>query len=253
MEINKIYNEDCFDLFKRIPDKSIDCIIADPPYGITACKWDTIIPLEPMWKEIKRVIKDNGAICLFGSEPFSSKLRMSNIEMYKYDWIWEKSKPTGFINSKNMPLKNYEIISVFSNGKIGHKKLINNRMIYNPQGIFKLERKIKRTHRGFEGTSERKSQTNEYIGELSGFPKMILKFNNVIKNKTIHPTQKPVELISYLIRTYTKENELILDFCMGSGTTALACKKNNRNYIGSEISKEYCSIAEERLKQEYLF
>lgn len=130
---------------------------------------------------------------------------MSNIKNYKYDWVWKKTKPTGFSHSKNMPLKDFELISVFSNGAIGHKTLLKNRMEYNPQGVFKCERKIKRNKKGFEGSMERKSQANEYIGKLSGFPKMVLEFNNVISNKTSHPTQKPVALIEYLIKTYTQE------------------------------------------------
>jgi site-specific DNA-methyltransferase (adenine-specific) len=167
-----------------------------------------------MWEQLKRIIKPNGAIVLFGTEPFSSALRMSNIKMFKYDWVWKKTKPTGFSHSKNMPLKDFELISVFSLGAIGHKKLIKNRMEYNPQGVFDCIRKIKRNKKGFDGTMERDSQTNEYIGELSGFPKMVLEFNNVISNKTTHPTQKPVALMEYLVKTYTNEGETVLDFTM---------------------------------------
>tara|TARA_R110001606_G_scaffold354971_1_gene505731 strand:+ start:36 stop:785 length:750 start_codon:yes stop_codon:yes gene_type:complete len=238
---------DCLELMKGIPTGSIDAIITDPPYGTTACKWDSVIDFGLMWEQLNRIIKPNGAIVLFGSEPFSSALRMSNIKNYKYDWVWKKTKPTGFSHSKNMPLKDFENVIVFSNGSIGHKKLIKNRMEYNPQGVFDCERKIKRNKKGFEGSMERKSQVNEYIGKLSGFPKMVLEFNNVIHNKTAHPTQKPVELMEYLIKTYTSENETVLDFTMGSGTTGVACKNTNRNFIGIEQDENYFEIAKKRI------
>ena len=238
---------DCLEKMKDIPDGSVDAIITDPPYGITACKFDNVIPFDLMWEQLNRIIKPNGAIVLFGSEPFSSALRMSNIKNYKYDWVWKKTKPTGFSHSKNMPLKDFENVVVFSNGSIGHKKLIKNRMEYNPQGVFNCERKIKRNKKGFEGSMERKSQVNEYIGKLSGFPKMVLEFNNVIHNKTPHPTQKPVALMEYLIKTYTNEGETVLDFTMGSGSTGVACKNTNRNFIGIEMDENYFNIATNRI------
>ena len=240
---------DCLELMKTIESGSIDAIITDPPYGTTACKWDSVIDFDLMWLELNRIIKPNGAIVLFGSEPFSSALRMSNIKNFKYDWIWKKTKPTGFSHSKNMPLKDFENVIVFSNGSIGHKKLIKNRMEYNPQGIFDCERKIKRNKKGFEGSMERKSQTNEYVGKLSGFPKMVLEFNNVIYNKTPHPTQKPVALMEYLIKTYTNEGETVLDFTMGSGSTGVAAKNLNRSFIGIEQDENYFNIAKERINE----
>ena len=239
---------DCLELMRTIESGSVDLILTDPPYGTTACKWDSVIPFEPMWEQLNRIIKPNGAIVLFGSEPFSSALRMSNIKNYKYDWVWKKTKPTGFSHSKNMPLKDFENILCFSNASIGHINLINNRMCYNPQGVFNLKRKIKRNKKGFEGLMERTSQTNEYIGELSGFPKMVLEFNNVIANKTSHPTQKPVPLLEYLIKTYTLENELVLDFTMGSGSTGVACKNLNRRFIGIEKDDKYFEIAKNRIE-----
>lgn len=239
---------DCLEVMKYIESGSVDLILTDPPYGATACKWDSVIPFEPMWEQLKRIIKPNGAIVLHGSEPFSSALKMSNIKQYKYDWVWKKTRPTGFAHSKNMPLKDFELLSVFSKGSIGHKNILNNRMEYNPQGTFKRERKIKRTKKGFEGTMERKSQVNEYIGEISGFPKMVLEFNNVIHNKTKHPTQKPVVLLEYLIKTYTNENETVLDFTMGSGSTGVAAKSLNRNFIGIEMDDEYFKISKDRIE-----
>ena len=244
---NKVIQGDCLEVMKDIPDKSIDMILCDLPYGTTACKWDTIIPFEPLWEQYKRIIKDNGAIVLTASQPFTSALVMSNIKMFKYEWIWKKTKPTGFSHSKNMPLKDYEGILVFSKGSINHKKLTKNRMNYFPQGVFSCTRKIKRNKKGFDGTMERKSQSNEYFGELSGFPKMIIEFNNVIKNKTSHPTQKPVALFEYLIKTYTNEGDLVLDNCAGSGTTGVACKNLNRNFILIEKEPEYIDIINKRL------
>jgi len=249
MEQINLYKGDCLEVIDKLIEKGIkvDAIITDPPYGTTACKWDSIIPFDKMWERLNKLIKPNGAIVLFGSEPFSSALRMSNIKYYKYDWVWKKTKPTGFSHSKNMPLKDFELISVFSKGAIAHENLSKNRMVYNPVGVFPCERKIKRNTKGFDNTMERKSQVNEYVGKLSGFPKMVLEFNNVISNKTPHPTQKPVALMEYLIKTYTNENEAVLDFTMGSGTTGVACKNLNRNFIGIELDEKYFKIAEERI------
>ena len=241
---------DCLEMMKHIPCGSVDMVLCDLPYGTTACKWDSIIPFEPMWEQLKRVTKKNGAIVLFGSQPFSSALVMSNSKMFKYNWVWKKPKPTGFSHSKNMPLKDYEDIIVFSESPIGHINLLGTkRMTYNPQGVFECKRKIKRNKKGFEGTMERKSQVNEYIGDLSGFPKMIIEFNNVITNKTPHPTQKPVALMEYLIKTYTNEGETVLDFTMGSGTTGVAAKNLNRNFIGIELDETYFKIAEKRINE----
>ena len=239
---------DCLELMKDIPDGSVDMILADLPYGTTACKWDEIIPFEPLWEQYERVIKDNGAIVLTASQPFTTKLINSNIELFKYNWVWKKAKPTGFSHSKNMPLKDYEDIVVFSKGSIGHAHLIKNRMEYNPQGVYEVSRKIKRNTKGFSGTMERKSQTNEYTGKLSGFPKMVIEFSNVIQG-TVHPTQKPVALFEYLIKTYTNEGDTVLDNVMGSGTTGVACKNLNRNFIGMELDENYFNIAKKRITE----
>ena len=238
---------DCLELMKDIPDGSVDMILADLPYETTALSWDTIIPFEPLWEQYERIIKDNGAIVLTASQPFTTKLIHSKIELYKYNWVWKKAKPTGFSHSKNMPLKDYEDIVVFSKGSIGHAHLIKNRMEYNPQGVYEVSRKIKRSTKGFSGTMERKSQSNEYTGKLSGFPKMVIEFSNVIQG-TVHPTQKPVALLEYLIKTYTNENETVLDNVMGSGSTGVACINTNRNFIGFELDETYFNIAKERLQ-----
>ena len=247
----QLFKGDCLEVMDELIEKGIkvDCILTDPPYGNSSCNWDKIIPFDGMWNKINKLIKDNGAIVLFGSEPFSSRLRMSNIDKFKYDWIWKKAKPTGFVHSKNMPLKDFENIMVFSNGSIGHKNLLGDkRMIYNPQGVIECKRKIKRNTKGFEGKFERESQTNEYIGEFTNFPKMIIEFSNVIQ-KTVHPTQKPVELLEYLIKTYTNENETVLDFTMGSGSTGVACLNTNRKFIGIEKDDKYFEIAKERIER----
>lgn len=210
--------------------------------GTTACKWDSVIPFEPMWEQLNRIIKPNGAIVLFGSEPFSSALRMSNIKNYKYDWVWEKSRATDFVNANNKPMKKHENISVFSLGTTANKSL--RKMNYFPQGLIESEKKIKRTSRGFQG--ERPNQKDEYISKFTNYPTSILEFNS--EGKTVHPTQKPVALLEYLIKTYTLEGETVLDFTMGSGSTGVACLNTNRNFIGIELDEGYFEIAKERIE-----
>ena len=250
LEINNIYNMDCLEGMKYIDDKSIDMILCDLPYGTTACKWDSIIPLDKLWEHYERIIKPLGVIVLTASQPFTSFLITSNIKLYKYNWIWKKTRPTGFSHSKNMPLKDYEDICVFSKGIIQHAHLTNNRMNYYPQGVRECNKKIKRTSKGFEGTMERKSQTNEYVAKLENFPRMVLEIPS--EGKTIHPTQKPIALFEYLIKTYTQEGELVLDNCIGSGTTAIACINTNRNYIGFELNKKYYELAKNRINKHIL-
>lgn len=212
--------------------------------GTTACKWDSVIPFEPMWEQLNRIIKPNGAIVLFGSEPFSSALRMSNIKNYKYDWVWEKSRATDFVNANNKPMKKHENISVFSLGTTANKSL--RKMNYFPQGLIESEKKIKRTSRGFQG--ERPNQKDEYISKFKNYPTSILEFNS--EGKTVHPTQKPVTLLEYLIKTYTLEGETVLDFTMGSGSTGVACKNTNRNFIGIELDEKYFKIASDRINND---
>ena len=241
---------DCIEVMKTIEDNSIDAVITDPPYGTTACKWDSVIPFDNMWEQLNRVIKPNGAIVLFGSEPFSSALRMSNIKNYRYDWIWEKSTSAGFIHAKNMPLKRTENISVFSLGSMGHKtQLGDKRMVYNPQDLIKVDRVHKRPNTGCVNViGKRPSHKKEFKVEWTNYPKNILKFARG-NNKNVHPTQKPVPLMEYLIKTYTNENEIVLDFTMGSGSTGVAAKNLNRNFIGIEQDNKYFEIAEKRIKE----
>jgi DNA modification methylase len=232
---------DCLDRMKEIPDGSVDLILCDPPYGTTACKWDSVIDFELMWVELKRVIKPNGAIVLFGSEPFSSALRMSNIEDYKYDWIWEKSNCTGFLNAKKQPLRYSELMSVF------YKK----QPTYNPQKTTGHKptnaSSTKLTHRSDVYGKFNRVETG---GDTDRYPKNIIKFDNVIaSNRVGHPTQKPVALMEYLVKTYTHENETVLDFTMGSGTTGVACVNLGRKFIGIEMDDNYFEIASKRIHE----
>ena len=234
---NKIICGDCLEIMKDIPDKSIDMILCDLPYGTTACKWDTVIPFEPLWEQYERVIKDNGAIVLFGSEPFSSVLRMSNIKNYKYDWKWDKVKPSTGLHAKIMPLKDYEDIMVF------YKK----KAIYNPQmkeANIRIDKpRIANNGEAFGGKEILRQHKNNGLS----YPRAILRFSNANQNNRLHPTQKPVTLFEYLIKTYTNEGDLVLDNCCGSGTTGVACKNTKRNFIQIEQEQNYCKIAEERL------
>jgi len=235
-------NADCFDVFPFIEDKSIDAIICDLPYGTTACKWDTIIPFDKLWEQYERIIKDNGAVVLFGSEPFSSALRMSNIKNYKYDWVWEKENSTGFQLANVMPLKLHENILVFSKGFTYPKS--NNKMIYIPQGL--IPNNIKRNKRGSKGgyLTDSGCKMDEYVPKFSNYPNSLLRFKR--DKEKLHPTQKPVALIEYLVKTYTNEGDTVLDNTMGSGTTNLACIKLNRKSIGIEKEKQYYDVAVRR-------
>lgn len=238
MELNKIHNMDCLEFMKTLPDKCIDLVLTDPPYGTTACKWDTIIPFEPMWEQLKRITKKNGAIVLFGSQPFTSALVMSNPKMFKYEWVWEKDKPSNFALAKSQVMKYHENILVFAFGKVNY---IPQMSIGKPNhSVGKGIRK-----KGNESGANTIIVTNKTDGLKH--PKSVLKFNR--EAKPTHPTQKPVMLMEYLIKTYTNEGEIILDFTVGSGTTCVAAQNLNRNYIGCEISPEYCKIAEERLNK----
>lgn len=234
----KLLNGNCFEHFKDIPDKSIDFVLTDPPYGTTACKWDSVIPFERMWKELKRIRKDNAAICLFGSEPFSSALRMSNIREFKYDWIWDKITARGHLVAKKRPMQQTEVISVF-----GGKRYFP-QMVMRP--VDKIEvRKTTEYGRTEIMGGERKQLSKTYT---HWYPKNIIQVSNAKSSlNSVHPTQKPVELLEYLIKTYTLEGETVLDFTMGSGSTGVACKNTNRNFIGIEMDKKYFEIAKERI------
>ena len=229
---------DCLEVMKDIPDGSVDAIITDPPYGTTACKWDSVIDFELMWEQLNRIIKPNGAIVLFGSEPFSSALRMSNIKNYKYDWYWKKNRKTNFLNARKMPMGQIETISVFFN-KLGNT--------YNPVMQKRTSQKAgnKKTSKaevyGIKATRKRIDNQSDYI-----LPSHLIEINT---ERGFHPTQKPVALMEYLIKTYTNEGETVLDFTMGSGTTGVAAKNLNRNFIGIEQDQKYYNIAAQRIKE----
>ena len=237
----KLYNGDCLEVMDKLIEEGVkvDAIITDPPYGTTACKWDSVIPFDKMWERLNKLIKPNGVIVLFGSEPFSSNLRKSNIKNYKYDLIWVKNNAGNFQLAKKQFLKYHENISIF------YKK----QPTYNPQGLIKLENPITQSNKGKAGklghlSSEKKRAT--YKQEYTNYPKSILKFNR--PSKPLHPTQKPVPLLEYLIKTYTNEGDLVLDFTMGSGSTGVAALNTNRRFIGIELDKNYYDISENRLR-----
>ena len=249
--MTQLIKGDCLVEMQHIPDKSIDCIICDLPYGTTACKWDTVIPFEPLWAQYKRIIKDNGAIVLFSSQPFTSALVMSNPKMFKYEWIWQKSKGCNFIHAKNMPIKFHESIVVFSKAPIGHEiQLGKRRMTYNPQGLVKVDKKWSRPKKyDTEHKLKRESDKLDRIIEFENYPISILKYGNSDnRERGLHPTQKPVALMEYLIKTYTNEGETVLDNTMGSGSTGVACKNLNRSFIGIEMDDKYFEIAKNRIQ-----
>ena len=232
----KLFLGDCLEEMKKIPDKFVDCIICDLPYGTIQCKWDVIIPFEPLWEQYKRIRKDTTPVILFGSEPFSSYLRMSNIKEFKYDIYWDKRIPSGMCNAKIQPMRQIENISVFINGK----------SFYYPQMI-KRDKVIKSggmkcsLSGGTKGLEKIKKEYSEK------YPTTLISFDKIRKG-ALHPTQKPLPLLEYLIKTYTKEGEIILDNCMGSGSTGIACLNLNRKFIGIEKDERYFEIAKGRIE-----
>lgn len=266
MKLNTIYNEDCLEGMKKIPDKSVDMILCDLPYGTTNNAWDTIIPFEPLWEQYERIIKDNGAIVLTASQPFTSKLVSSKLEWFKHEWIWEKQRASNFMRTNHEPLKYHENVLVFSKGNLTinpqrykvleideimdmSKKEISNMMQtkdYDRFGKIDRRKTVRNSNsdKKYLGTDIKRVRNAD-----DGYrnPKSVLKINNNL-NGNIHPTQKPVALFEYLIKTYTNEGETVLDNCMGSGTTAIACMNTGRNFIGFELDEGYYNIANERIK-----
>ena len=238
----ELYNADCLEKMKEIENKSIDCIICDLPYGTTSCSWDIIIPFEPLWEQYNRIIKDNGAIILFGQEPFSSLVRCSNLKDYKYDIYWEKERLTNINQVKKRVGKTIETISIF------YKK----QCTYNPQMI-KYDGPL-RSNKVKNGTLGKLTDTNEkkvfeYHDTGYRYPTQVWRFKRDCLKSNLHPTQKPLALVEELVKTFTNEGDLVLDNCMGSGTTGLACKNLNRNFIGIEKNEEYFNIAKERIEK----
>lgn len=246
MDINKIevggdsfpllLHGDCLELMKDIPDESIDMILCDLPYSTTRNEWDSIIPLNDLWDQYERIVKDNASIVLFSQMPFTAKLVNSKLKYFRYEWIWKKAKATGYLNAKKMPLKEHENILVF------YKKL----PVYNPQWEWgkPYEHLKKSPHSGNYG---KQKDNIAAISDGRRYPKDILTFSYKESDRHLHPTQKPVALLEYLIKTYTNEGEVILDNCMGSGSTGVACMNTNRRFIGIEKEEKYFNIARERI------
>ena len=239
----ELIHGDCLEEMKKIPDGSVDLVLTDPPYGTTACKWDTVIPFEPMWEQLKRVTKKNGAIVLFGSQPFTSALVMSNPKMFKYEWVWDKITARGHLVAKKRPMAQHENILVF----------YKNAPTYNPQMV-----KMDKPQKGYSSDGDvgdtrtsimggKTTKQREVIYRTHKYPKTII--TQGVDGKYVHPTQKPVALMEYLIKTYTNEGETVLDFTMGSGTTGVACKNLNRNFIGIELDQTYFDIAKKRIEE----
>jgi site-specific DNA-methyltransferase (adenine-specific) len=245
--VNWLLQGDCLDLMRQIPDGAVDMILCDLPYGTTACKWDSVIPFEPLWGEYKRVIKRNGAIVLTASQPFTTALIGSNMGMFKYCWTWQKNTITGFMQAKTRPLKSVEDVVVFGNFKTAAQYFEGT---YNPQSeiVKKGVVRYSNTRKDDHITGNRKEGVAE---SYSGYPKDLVTVDS--EKGTVHPTQKPVALMEYLVRTYTNDGETILDNCMGSGTTGVACINTGRNFIGIEKDEKYFAIARDRIAfQEYL-
>ena len=249
-----LFHGDCLEIMKNIEDESIDMILCDLPYGTSACKWDSVIPFEPLWEQYSRIIKPFGAIVLFGSEPFSSSLRLSNLDMYKYDWKWEKPNGANFLNFKYQPAKVHEDIMVFGKSATSYSK--NGNMIYNPQMTegtpYNQKSGQQRQDNGHVLGSTVRSPIKQVYTENNGtrYPRSIQRFP--LDKDKLHPTQKPVALLEYLIKTYTNEGNIVLDNCMGSGSTGIACINTNRRFIGIELDENYFNIAKERIENNHV-
>ena len=247
----RLLQGNCLELMQTIEDQSVDMILCDLPYGTTACRWDTVIPFGPLWDHYKRIIKPTGAIVLFGCQPFTSLLIGSNLAMFKYEWIWIKNRSTGHVHSKNKPMKKHENIVVFSAGAIAHRTQSNRRMTYYPQGLQEMPSDTLRIRRDkgddtFMGARQSHKPT-PYTH--TGYPVSTLDFAIEMKKDRYHPTQKPVALLEFLIKTYTLEDEVVLDNCMGSGSTGVACLNTGREFLGIELDEHYFTVASQRIEK----
>lgn len=233
---------DCLERMKEIPDGSVDLVLTDPPYGTTACKWDSVIPLDKMWEQLKRIIKPNGAIVLFGSQPFTSTLIMSNVKQFKYDWVWDKHIPRNFINAKIMPMQKHESVLVFGS-KVNYypQKTLRDKPVTSKNYSKREDSSYKLNQDG----TDSESRTYTHIN-----PNTIIVGKWEANKGKLHPNQKPVTLLEYLIKTYTQEGETVLDFTMGSGSTGVACKNLNRKFVGVEMDEKYFEIAKTRILKE---
>ena len=250
----QLYFGDCLDIMPEIPDKSIDMILADPPYGKTSCHWDSIIPLEPMWKQLKRAIKSNGAIVMTASQPFTTTLISSNMKMFKYEWIWEKTMPNNFCQAKYQPMKYHENILVFANKKTKYNPIMEERSEAGKYRLRNSGKILESSNNTINSMSfKRKAGIYREYDRNNIYPKSVQRVGSVpnCNGTKLHPTQKPIALMEYLIKTYTNEGKTILDFTMGSGTTGVACKNLNRNFIGIEKDEKYFEIAKQRIEKMY--
>lgn len=241
--INEVVCGDCLEGMKLLPNKCVDLVLTDPPYGTTNCAWDSIITLEPMWEQLKRIIRPNGAIVMTASQPFTTMLVSSNLEMFKYCWVWEKPSAKGHLNAQKRPMVAHEDIVVF----------YRSQPTYNPQKTFGHQRKVSKKHKALNSEVYNKNTKTVSYDSDERYPRSVLRLAQDTQQSSLHPTQKPLALMSYLIKTYSKNAELVLDFCMGSWTTARACKDLGRNFIGFELSEKYCKIGEQRLRQQVMF
>lgn len=236
----ELFNNDCFEVFGQIKSQSVDAIICDLPYGTTHCAWDSALPLDKLWDAYKRIIKPTGAIVLFGTEPFSSMLRVSNLSWFKYDWIWDKVRGTGFLNAKKQPMRNHEIISVF----------YQKQCTYNPVMTEGHERKTALKRKNLQSEIYNLTYEDNFYDSTDRYPRSIQVFSTDIQKEALHPTQKPLELLKYLVLTYTNPGETVLDNCMGSGTTGVACKILDRHFIGIEKEPHYFEVARRRIDEQ---
>ena len=241
---------DCLELMKGIPDASIDMVLCDLPYETTSSKWDKALPFDLLWEQYTRIIKGNGAIVLFAAEPFASKLRMSAPELYKYDWIWIKNNAVGFVNAKLKPMNKHEVICVFSKGKTSNGN--PNNMPYYPQGLVPYGKEARSGNKqgkdnSYWRPSLKSSNGGGYVQQYTNYPTTVLQFDKV--HKAVHPTQKPVPLLEYLVKTYTHEGGTVLDNCMGSGSTGVSCVNTGRRFIGMEKDPIYFEIASNRIQE----
>lgn len=244
---------DCLEEMCYINDKSVDLVLCDLPYGTTASNWDKEIPMKYLWEHYDRVLKDNGTVLLFANGIFTPRVMSSNIEQYKYRWVWVKNNSTNFVHAKNRPMTKSEDILVFSKGSMGHKsQLGNKRMTYNPQGLIPCKKKIKQGNARFGSVAGNRPShlkaDESFVREYTNYPSdVITEFSDVAPNRKYHTNEKPTSLLRYLIQTYTNENETVLDNCMGAGSTGVACVETNRNFIGIELNENYFNIATERI------
>ena len=246
IEPNTIQLGDCLDIMKDIQDNSIDCVICDLPYGTTEAYWDSIIPLDKLWEQYLRITKETAPILLFGAEPFSTVLRMSMLDLFRYDLIWVKNKVTNYLEAKNRPMRRHEKISVFSKSKFSNG--CKTKMTYNPQGLIRCYIKVHNGDSNIYGKRKCRANTTYHKQEFTNYPSDVLYFNS--DTSKLHPTAKPIDLLRYLILTYSNQNDIILDNTMGSGTTCVAAIKEKRRYIGIEKDEKYFRIANKRIEQE---